>query len=89
MTDELKLKVIDLIERALEGWVDATEASKFLSDMDPSDDQDLLDAAHSVVHLLTDEDIRAKYPEHDEWYRADLIKMKASLESKKRGKLGG
>lgn len=63
-----------LIERALNGALSVDEASRFLSGLTKDTDSIVSEAAHAVVHFVTDADIRRRDKEYDLLLRTELEK---------------
>jgi len=57
------------------------EACNFLSALDSSESKSVGDAAHELVHFITDADLRSKDQEYDFLMRRSLEKMMKDLES--------
>ena len=70
--NQLRAQALELIERALRDEVDLREASQFLSDLDKDTDHTVSEAAHMVIHFVTDSDLRASDKSYDAVCRADL-----------------
>ena len=70
--DQLRARALELIERALRDELDLAEASRFLSGLDKDTDHTVSEAAHVVVHFVTDSDLRARDKSYDAVCRADL-----------------
>ena len=70
--NQLRAQALELIERALRDELDPGEASQFLSDLDKDTDHAVSEAAHVVVHFVTDSDLRASDKSYDAVCRAGL-----------------
>ena len=70
--NQLHAQALELIEKALRDELDLGEASQFLSDLDKDTDHTVSEAAHVVVHFVTDSDLRASDQSYDAICRADL-----------------
>lgn len=84
MTDLIKQRMEELLQRALDDDLSIEEACGFLSMLDDKAEQKIHDAAHAVVHFVTDQDIRQADREYDRLQRQLLS---ANLESLKNTKI--
>lgn len=69
---ELNDRIVELIKMALSEILSLDDATGFLSSLDKRIDGTLLDAAHAVVHFVTDADIRKRDAMYDAVLRAEL-----------------
>ncbi len=79
---DLHSKTISLIEKALNGVLTVAEASCFLSSLKKDTNRIVCDAAHAVVHFLSDADIRLNDKEYDLILRTELEKYSKQLREK-------
>ena len=70
--NQLRAQALELIEKALRDELDLGEASQFLSGLDKDADHTVSEAAHVVVHFVTDSDLRASDKSYEANCRADL-----------------
>ncbi|MDX1251052.1 MAG: hypothetical protein IDH49_02120 [Gammaproteobacteria bacterium] len=82
MIHDLYSEAIALIERALCATLTADEAGRFLSGLRSDADHIISEAAHAVVHFVTDADIRKRDKEYDILLRAELEKYAERMKSK-------
>lgn len=82
MIDLAKQRVEQLIQRALNDDLPIEEAGEFLSRLNDYTDVKVRDAAHAVVHFLTDHDIRQTDREYDRLQRQILSESLEALQLK-------
>jgi len=69
---EVRAQTLDIVGRALRDEIEIEEASVFLSSLPRDIDLALSEAAHAVVHFVTDADLRARDKAYDAALRVEL-----------------
>ena len=82
MEQKIKIEnIIDTIEKSIKGEIPSYSIEELIK-LEFFDEQKIVnEAIHCLIHFITDEDIREKDTEYDEYMKARLIQYVAEIKS--------